>query len=101
MRIDSQLLVSCGGGRRPVDGLRQQHVHTLQPLVWNTLEDLPPLGLHTWYKDSTLHTRTWTNQNSMTEKLKHGTSLNSRDDTVLTFTWFFMTNHVEEATEKR
>ncbi len=41
-----QLLVSCGGGRRPVDGLRQQHVHTIRPLVWDTLEDLPPLGLY-------------------------------------------------------
>ncbi len=34
-----QLLVSCGCGQRPVNGLRQQHVHTIQLLVWDTLED--------------------------------------------------------------
>jgi hypothetical protein len=55
-----QLLVSCGGGRRPADGLRQQHVRTIQLLVWNTLEDFSPSGLHTWDEDSTLHARTWT-----------------------------------------
>jgi hypothetical protein len=38
----NQLLVSCGGGRRPVNGLRKQHVHTIRPLVWDTLEDLLP-----------------------------------------------------------
>ncbi len=43
-----QLLVGCGGGGRPVDGLRQQHVHTIRLLVWDTLEDLPPSELHTW-----------------------------------------------------
>ncbi len=96
-----QLLVSCGGGRRPVDGLCQQYVHTIRPLVWDTLEDLPPLGLHTWDKDSTLHARTWTNQYSMTNELNHGTSLNSRDDTVLMWTWVFMTSHMEEAMDKR
>jgi hypothetical protein len=50
-----QSLVSCGGGWRPVDGLRKQHIHTIRPLMWDTLEDLPPLGLHTWDEDSTLH----------------------------------------------
>ncbi len=25
-----QLQVSCGGGQRPVDGLRQQYVHTIR-----------------------------------------------------------------------
>jgi hypothetical protein len=34
-----QSLVSCGGGRRPADGLRQQHVRTIRLLVWDTLED--------------------------------------------------------------
>ncbi len=39
-KIESlQLLVSCGGGRRPADGLRQQHVRTIRLLVWDTLED--------------------------------------------------------------
>ncbi len=36
---DYQSLVSCGGRRRPVNGLRQQHVHTIRLLVWYTLED--------------------------------------------------------------
>jgi hypothetical protein len=35
----TQLFVSCGGGHRPVNGLRQQHVHTIRLLVWDTLED--------------------------------------------------------------
>ncbi len=95
-----ELLVSCGGGRRLVDGLRQQHVHTIRPLVRDTLEDLTPLGLHMWDKDSTLHARTWTNQYSMAGELNHGTTLNSRDDTVSTWMWVFMTNHMEEATDK-
>jgi hypothetical protein len=77
-----QLLISCGGGRRPVDGLCQQHVHTIRPLVWDTLENFPPLGLPTWDEDSTLHARgRRTNQYRMTDKhLNYGTSLNSRDD---------------------
>jgi hypothetical protein len=37
--VSTQLLVSCSGGRRPVDGLRQQHAHTIGLLVWDTLED--------------------------------------------------------------
>jgi hypothetical protein len=60
-----QLLVSCGGGRRLVDGLRQQHVHTIRPLMWDTLEEFSPLGLHTWDEDSTLHARTWTKDESV------------------------------------
>jgi hypothetical protein len=39
-----QLLVSCGGGRRLADGLRKQHVHTIQLLVWDTLEDFFAIG---------------------------------------------------------
>jgi hypothetical protein len=38
-----QLLVSCGGGRRPADGLRKQHVRTYRLPVWDTLEDFSPL----------------------------------------------------------
>ncbi len=38
-RDSVQLLVSCGGRRRPADGLRQQHVRTIRLLVWDTLED--------------------------------------------------------------
>ncbi len=34
-----QLLVSCGGGRRLADGLRQQHVRTIRLLMWDTLVD--------------------------------------------------------------
>ncbi len=55
----AQLLVSCGGGRRPADGLRKQHVRTIRLLVWDTLEDFSPLGLYTWNEDSTLGTRTY------------------------------------------
>jgi hypothetical protein len=61
----SHSLVSCGGGRRPVDGLRQQHVRTIRLLVWDTLEDFSPSGLHTWDEDSTLHARTWTKDESV------------------------------------
>jgi hypothetical protein len=38
-QAEGQLLVSCGGGRRPADGLRKQHVRTYRLLVWDTLED--------------------------------------------------------------
>ncbi len=38
----SQLLVSCGGGRRLADGLRKQHVRTIRLPVWDTLEDFSP-----------------------------------------------------------
>ncbi len=41
-----QLLVSCGGRRRPADGLRQQHVRTIRLLVWDTLEDFPAFWLY-------------------------------------------------------
>jgi hypothetical protein len=41
----------------------------------------------------------WTNQYSMMDEFNYGTSLNSSDDIVLT--WVFMTNHVEETTDKR
>ncbi len=34
-----QLLVSCGGGRRPAGWLRKQHARTIRLLVWETLED--------------------------------------------------------------
>ncbi len=74
-----QSLVSCGGGRRPGDGLRKQHVHTIRLLMWDTLEDLLLLGLHTWVEDSTLHA--CGRISTMTDvHLNHGTSLNSRDD---------------------
>ncbi len=63
--VMSQLLVSCGGGRRPADGLRKQHVRTIRLLLWDTLEDFSPLGLHTWDEDSTLHARTWTKDESV------------------------------------
>ncbi len=42
--ILQQLLVSCGGGRRPADGLRKQHVGTIRLLVWDTLEDFFAIG---------------------------------------------------------
>jgi hypothetical protein len=35
----SQSLVSCGCGQRPVNGLRQQYVHTIRLLMRDTLED--------------------------------------------------------------
>ena len=65
MLIDWQLLVSCGGGRRLADGLRKQHVRTIRLLVWDTLEDFSPLGLHTWDEDSALRARTWTKDESV------------------------------------
>jgi hypothetical protein len=43
-----QSLVSCGGGRRPADGLRQQHVRTIRLLVWDTLEDFTATLTYTW-----------------------------------------------------
>jgi hypothetical protein len=43
-----QLLVSCGGGRRPADGLRQQHVRTIRLLVWDTLEDFTAILTYRW-----------------------------------------------------
>ncbi len=63
--IHTQSLVSCGGGRRPADGLHQQHVRTIRLLVWDTLEDFSPSGLHTRDEDSTLHARTWTKDESV------------------------------------
>ncbi len=52
-----QLIVNCGGGRRLADGLRKQHVGTIRPLVWDTLEDFRHTGPYTWDEDSTLHAR--------------------------------------------
>ncbi len=54
-----QLLVSCGGRRRPADGLRQQHVRTIRLLVWDTLEDFTAIFLlQTWDENNiTLHLR--------------------------------------------
>ncbi len=43
-----QSLISCGGGRRPVDGLRQQHVRTIRLPVWDTLEDFTAILTYTW-----------------------------------------------------
>ncbi len=34
-------------------------------LVWDTLEEFSPLRLHMWDKDSTLHARTWTKEESV------------------------------------
>jgi hypothetical protein len=81
----TQLLVSCGGGRRPADWLRKQHVRTIGLLVWDTLEDFSPLGFHSVRGTQTArytHVRgRRTNQYRMTdEHLSYGTSLNSRDD---------------------
>jgi hypothetical protein len=47
-----QLLVSCGGGRRPADGLRKQHVRTIRLLVWDTLEDIFFFLLYTFIEFS-------------------------------------------------
>ncbi len=45
-----QSLVSCGGGQRPADGLRQQHVRTIRLLEWDTLEDFTAILTYTWDK---------------------------------------------------
>ncbi len=80
-----------------MNGLRKQHVHTIRPLVWDTLEDLPPLGLHTWDEDSKLHARGRISYTD--EHLNYRTSFNSRDEYNLT--WACMANHVEEMMDKR
>jgi hypothetical protein len=54
-----QSLVSFGGRRRPADGLRQKHIHTIQLLVWNTVEDFTAILTYTWDEtkdDSTFST---------------------------------------------
>jgi hypothetical protein len=47
-RSRDQSLISCSGGRRQADGLRQQHVRTIRLLVWDTLEDFTTILTYTW-----------------------------------------------------
>jgi hypothetical protein len=47
-RKGDQLLVSCGGGRRLADQLRQQHGRTIRLPVWDTLEDFTAILTYTW-----------------------------------------------------
>jgi hypothetical protein len=79
--MGNQLLVRCGGGRRPADGLCQQHVRTIRLLVWDTLEDFTAI-LTSYVGRRQQHvTPTWTNQNRMTdEHCDFGTIFNRKDD---------------------
>ncbi len=98
----TKLLVSCGGGRRLADGLRKQHVRPIRLLVWDTLEDFSPLGLHTWDEDSTLHACTWSKNESVQDDGRAflATGWFPTAGTILTLTWVLMADHVEETTDR-
>jgi hypothetical protein len=98
----SQLLVSCGGGRRPADGLRKQHVRTIRLPVWDTLEDFSPLWTHVGRDEDRLRKHaacTWIIQLRMTDEHRKYWIFLLRS--YIARTWVFKAIHVEEMMDKR
>jgi hypothetical protein len=94
--------ISCGGGRRLADGLHKQHVRTIRLLVWDTLEDFSPT--RTSYVGQRQHiTCTYVDEGRIstgwhTTFLATGRA--SIAGTIITLTWVFMVDHVEETMDR-